>query len=116
AIRSFAGRADVGLPYAERDVQVAAELGLDVLRSYALNRRAICRAAMGDRGALDDLREAITLGTETGDRALGHVNLASYLAYFDGPAAALAENRAGIAYAKPRGMATLVDWMIAGVL
>jgi tetratricopeptide (TPR) repeat protein len=116
AIRAFSGRPDLGLPYAERALQVAAKIDVYDYRSYALNRRAICRVAMGDPGGLDDFREAITLGTENGDRALGHLNLASYLPYFEGPAAALAENRAGIAYAKARGLATLVDWMIGAAL
>jgi class 3 adenylate cyclase/tetratricopeptide (TPR) repeat protein len=117
AIRHFSGRPDLGLPYAERAVQLAVELDLDQnYRSYVLNRRALCRAGMGDRRGLADFREAIALGMETGNAALGYLNLASLLGSFDGPAAALAENRAGIAYAKARGITSLVEWMTAGTL
>jgi len=117
AISTLSGRPDLGLPYADRAVQLAVELDLDHgFRSYVLNRRALCRTSMGDRGGLDDFRESIALGAEAGNAALGHLNLASSLGAFDGPTAALAENRAGIAYAKARGITSLVEWMNAGVL
>jgi class 3 adenylate cyclase/tetratricopeptide (TPR) repeat protein len=115
----FEGHPELGLPYAERAVQLAVDLDLDDgYRAYVLGRRALCRAGLGDRGGLDDLHEAIAVAEGIGhsQAALLYLNLASCIWWFDGPAAALELNRAGIAYAKARGFTNLVDWMTAGVL
>jgi len=115
----FEGRADLGLPYAERAVRLAAELDLDAgYRSYALNRRAMCRAGQGDPGGLEDYREAARIATRVGHQAggLAYLNLASQLGLFEGPAASLEENRVGIAYARAHGAPLYVDWMTAGTL
>jgi class 3 adenylate cyclase/tetratricopeptide (TPR) repeat protein len=119
ANRYFEGRPDLGLPDAERAVKLTLELGLDTgYRSLTLGRRALCRVGLGDPGGLDDLREAIALGTSIGHGvgALAQLNLASVLGLFEGPAAALEANRAGISYASARGIKTLVDWMTAGTI
>jgi class 3 adenylate cyclase/tetratricopeptide (TPR) repeat protein len=119
ANKHFEGRPDLGLPYAERAVRLAAELDLDDgYRSLVLNRRAVCRAGQGDPRGLEDFREAMRIATRVGHTAgaLAYLNLASWIWLFDGPAAALELNRAGIAYAKARGIAVLVDWMTAAML
>ena len=69
----------------------------------------MARADLGDPGGLEDFREAIELATEAGqglEVALLHNNLGVRLWFFEGPAASLEVLRAGIAYARARGLVT----------
>ena len=61
----IAGRNAEALATAERAVQMAAELGIDV-PPRSLARRGGARLELGDRRGLDDLRSAITLATASG--------------------------------------------------
>ena len=61
----IAGRNAEALGTAERAVQMAAELGIDV-PPRSLARRGGARVEHGDRRGLDDLRSAIALATAAG--------------------------------------------------
>jgi class 3 adenylate cyclase/tetratricopeptide (TPR) repeat protein len=116
--KCFEGRPDLGLRFAERAVRLTDELGVDSsYRSLALCRRGLCLAAGGDRRGVDDLREASAIGMASSGSTTGslaHINLEAWVGRFDGPAAALEENRIGIAYAKARGITHHIDWMASG--
>ena len=77
------------------------------------------RGILGDRGGLDDYREAITLATQGGqgrEVAVLHNNLAEVLRTVEGPAAALDVLRAGIEFAQARGLTEMVDFMTASTV
>jgi class 3 adenylate cyclase/tetratricopeptide (TPR) repeat protein len=110
------GRYEPGLRYAEQALDLAAQLGL-VRSARALGFRGAARAGLGDRGGLDDFREAIALATEAGqgrEGAILHNNLAGSLVAYEGPIAVQPVYRAAIEFAQARGMTELVDLMTAG--
>ena len=81
------GRSEAGLGYAEQALALAGELGLP-RPARALGFRAMARVNLGDRGGLDDFREAIALATEAGqgrEVALLHNNLCSGTLAVRGP-------------------------------
>ncbi len=105
------GRSEAGLGYAEQALALAGELGLP-RPARALGYRALARCRLGDRGGLDDYRDAITLATEAGqgrEVALLHNNLAYALAPIDGPVAVQELLQAGIAFAEVRGLNEVAD-------
>ncbi len=112
-IEVLRGRGEAGLRYAEQALALAEQLGLP-RPARTLGYRGIARGQLGDRGRLDDFREAIALATEAGqgrEVALLHNNLANFLALDEGPAAALEVLRAGIEFAQTRGLAEVADGM-----
>ena len=75
------GRNEAGLGYAERALTLAGELGCE-RPARALGYRGLARSNLGDRGGLDDFREAITLATQAGqgrEVAILHNNLGASL-------------------------------------
>ncbi len=67
---------EVGL----QTLELANELGLDKVRSHALNSIGCARVALGDPSGLDDLEESIGIATQIGaiaDITRGHNNLAT---------------------------------------
>jgi hypothetical protein len=73
----------------------------------------------GDAAGIADMREAIRLATQAGhgyEVANLHNNLGVNLWAYEGPQAALAELRTGIAYATARGLTELADWTTASTL
>ena len=107
------GRYEAGLGYAEQALALAGELGLP-RPARALGYRALARCRLGDRGGLDDFRDAITLATEAGqgrEVALLHNNLAYALTPIDGPVAVLELLQAGIAFAEARGLTEVADML-----
>ena len=107
------GRGKTGLRHAEQALSVAERLGLP-RPARALGYRAVARSMLGDRGGLDDYREAITLAIQAGqgrEVALLHNNLAEDLEPVEGPAAALEVYRAGIAFAQARGLTEAADYL-----
>ena len=113
APRLLQGRSEAGLGYAEQALTLAEELGLP-RPARALGYRALARCHLGDRGGLDDFREAITLATEAGqgrEVALLHNNLAYALTPIDGPVAVQELLQAGIAFAEARGLTEVADML-----
>jgi class 3 adenylate cyclase/tetratricopeptide (TPR) repeat protein len=107
------GRGEAGLRYAEQALALAEQLGLP-RPARTLCYRGIARGTLGDRGSVDDLREAIALATEAGqgrEVAVLHNNLANFLSLDEGPAAALEVVRAGIEFARSRGLVETADAM-----
>jgi tetratricopeptide (TPR) repeat protein len=111
AVESMQGRPEVGVHYAERALSLAARLGMN-RPARALGFRAMARHILGDAGSLDDYREAIAIATKAAlgrEVALLYNNLGAALWTFRGPVASLEILRAGIAFAKARGIAEMVD-------
>jgi tetratricopeptide (TPR) repeat protein len=110
-VEALQGRSEIAIQLTERALGLASKLGLP-RPARALGFRGMARTDLGDPGGLQDYREAIALATEAGqgnEVALLHNNLAMALSAFDGPEAAREVLRAGIVYAKARGLATWVD-------
>jgi class 3 adenylate cyclase/tetratricopeptide (TPR) repeat protein len=115
-VDALQGRSAEAIRVAERALTLATELGL-APPARALGYQGLARAALGDPGGFDDFRAAIVLATEAGqgrEVALLHNNLGSLLSGFEGPAAALAVFREGIAFAGARGLTEMHNAMTAG--
>ena len=112
------GRNEAGLGYAERALTLAGELGLP-RPARALGYRGAARSSLGERGGLDDFRQAISLATEAGqgrEVAVLHNNLAYALSPVEGPAAVLDVLRAGIAFAQARGLTEVAEALTANTV
>jgi len=73
----------------------------------ALGCRGAARCALGDKAGLDELREALALAEEQGigyEMGVVGFNLASALAMFEGPRAALELRKQGLEAARRRGI------------
>ena len=115
---TISGRPEAGIRYAERALALAEELGLP-RPADALDFRGIARCALGDPGGMSDLREAISIASEAGDGqvvAKLHNNLCVHLWGFEGPAASLEVGRAGVDFARARGLIGVLDFLLAGSL
>jgi class 3 adenylate cyclase/tetratricopeptide (TPR) repeat protein len=118
AIETLSGRPEAGIRYAERALVLAEELGLS-RPAEALDFRGVARGALGDPRGLSDLREAISIASETGDGhevAKLHNNLSAQLWGFEGPAASFEVSRAGVDFARSRGLIGVLDFLLAGDL
>ena len=109
ATESLQGLNDQAIASAERALTLADQL--EVSRpARAVGYRGYSRGSLGDAGALDDMRDAISLATQAEqgrEAAILHDNLGILLWAFQGPEAALAELNRGIAYATTRGLAEM---------
>jgi class 3 adenylate cyclase/tetratricopeptide (TPR) repeat protein len=107
------------IPWAEKALVLADDLGVDDEAVLALQYRGAARGATGDAGGLEDLREALRRGIELG---LGHEvsitynNLAYELWFWEGPAAALPVWQEMAGFCRVRGFATMGMWAEAGRL
>ena len=111
SVETLQGRNETGIRYADQALALAEQLGLEP-PARALGSRGLGRAHLGDRGGLDDFREAIALATEAGQGSAAAVlinNLGVALWAFEGPMAALEVLDGAIAFAHPRGLAWWVD-------
>jgi class 3 adenylate cyclase/tetratricopeptide (TPR) repeat protein len=107
------------IPWTEKAIAFADELGLEEEAVLALQYRGAARAGMGERAGLDDLREALRRGLEIGlgfEVAITYNNLAYQLWFWEGPAAALRMWEEMTAFCRTRGFATLGMWAGAGTL
>lgn len=105
--------------WSERALELARELGLRSEEVLALQYRGASRSKLGDDTGLDDLEQALAIGTGHGlgeETAVAYNNYASELWYQRGPAAAqpIWEEMAG--FCQSRGLATSYAWAHAGML
>ena len=115
----IAGDNPGAVPWTEKALALADELGLEEEAVLALQYRGAARAGMGDPGGLDDLRDALRRGLEAGlglEVAVTYNNLAYQLWFWEGPDAALAMWDEMTAFCAVRGFATLGMWAEAGML
>jgi class 3 adenylate cyclase/tetratricopeptide (TPR) repeat protein len=93
--------------WADKAIDLAGRIGVDP-GMRALGFRGASRCLLGDRGGLDDLRQALSLGLRAGagrDTALVYANLAGVSWLVEGPAASWAVYEKGVAFARRRGIA-----------
>ncbi|MDP9222962.1 MAG: AAA family ATPase, partial [Actinomycetota bacterium] len=112
------GSGEAAVRHAEQALALADELALP-RPARALGYLGLARCDLGDPAGLDDFREAISLATEAGqggDAGTIHANLAETLWTFEGAEAALESMRAGIAYAKDRGLVEAVNYITGSTL
>jgi class 3 adenylate cyclase/tetratricopeptide (TPR) repeat protein len=118
AAEALAGRPEDGVRYTERAIALGGELGLE-RSARALGYRGLARIGLGDQAGLEDMREAIALATEAGrgrEVAVLHNNLGDSLWMFEGFRPCLEVMRTGIAFAKARGLAEMVDFITTSTL
>ncbi len=101
---------------ADQALALAAELGL-AEHARSLGFRGGARCSLGAREGLEDMRRALALAVDQGQgrtAATLHNNLADATWQFEGPEAALAVCREGLAFCERRGIAEYA-LMIAGM-
>jgi class 3 adenylate cyclase/tetratricopeptide (TPR) repeat protein len=78
---TLAGDNEDGFRFGRQALAMAEELGIDSLRSHALNNMGIARVAIGDAGGIDDLEQsaAIAVKANSIESVRAHGNLASVL-------------------------------------
>lgn len=114
-----AGDSLESIPWADKALALADELGVEEEAVLALQYRGAARSQTGDRGGLEDLRDALDRGLELGlgqEVATAYNNLAYELWFWDGPQAAQAMWDEMLAFCRERGFATLAMWAEAGML
>ena len=112
------GSGEAAVRHAEQALALADELALP-RPARALGYMGLARCDLGDPAGLDDYREAIALATEVGqgrDTGIIHGNLGETLWAFEGAEAALGSMRAGIAYARDRGLVEVVNYITSSTL
>jgi len=105
--QAVSGLAEEGLAAAERALELARELGLDVEEVRALPRRGTAMCMLGDPRGVEDFRTALERGLILGlgrDIAVVHNNLGEALWPVEGPHAGLESYRAGASFSEARGM------------
>ena len=112
----FAGRQEACFDWAQKSIALARNLGIEGQATRAFQCRGFSRWALGDRGGLDDLREALRIGLESGlgdDVAAAYINLGDVTWWAEGPAAGLAVYEAGVEFSVRRGIAFRDEWLRA---
>jgi tetratricopeptide (TPR) repeat protein len=112
------GDLEEGRVLADRALGLADDLGLRP-SPRALGFRAMARCSDGDRGGLQDFRDAIESAVEVGDGQVAgasYNNLAVTLLDYEGPQAALAVLRDGLRFAEARGLQRVALGMSTSVL
>jgi tetratricopeptide (TPR) repeat protein len=107
------------IPWAEKALALADELGVDDEAVLALQYRGAARAENDDPGGLDDLREALRRGLELGlgnEVGTTYNNLAYELWFWEGPAAALEVWEEMSAFSRVRGFETMAMFADSGRL
>lgn len=114
-----AGRFAEALPWSERALDLARELGLDDVEVRALQYRGLARCEAGDLDGLDDLRTALDRGLDLGlghETATAYDNLGDWVWLTEGPERGLAVNREGVAFAERLGQTETATWTKAETL
>jgi len=117
--RYVAGENLASLPWADKALALADELGMEGEAVLALQYRGAARAQSGDRGGLEDLREALRRGLELGlgiETSIAYNNLAYQLWFWEGPDAALRVWDELAAFCRVRGFQTMALFAQAGAL
>jgi class 3 adenylate cyclase len=112
----FAGRQRACFEWAEKAIGLARKLGIEEQSARALQCRGFSRWELGDRGGIDDMRDALRIGLDSGlgdDVAAAYINLGDLTWWAEGPAAGLAIYEAGIDFAARRGIALRDQWLRA---
>jgi class 3 adenylate cyclase/tetratricopeptide (TPR) repeat protein len=115
AIDALQAKSEDAVRAADRALGLASELGLP-RPARALGFRGMARCNLGDPGGVEDYREAIEIATEAGqgrEVALLHNNLGIALWAFEGPGVSLEVLRDGIGFAQARGLAEMLDSLMA---
>ncbi len=111
--QALAGRSTQALRLAEQAIEMAEELGDDVLLGDTLNTRGITRGHMRERDGIDDLERSLelALGTSSPWAVRAYLNLASELIDIEGDLER-AETllRDGLALAERRSLPVEVRW------
>ena len=118
SVEALQDRSEAAIGYADHALALAARLGLS-RPARALGFRGMARCELGDRGGLDDYREAIVLAIEAGqgrEVAALHNDFAIALWPVEGPRAALEVLQAGIVFARARGVTEMTEGLTAGTL
>lgn len=113
------GRMRDGLAWAEKALSLAGELGLEAVTARTLQFRGMARLTTGDPAGLEDLRDGLARCLQLGlghESHTGYVNLASYVAWIEGPARSLELYREAEQFATRRGMPTHAAWARAEAL
>jgi len=100
------GYSQEAIDLAERAMELGARLGLPE-QARALGFRGAARCDLGDPGGLDELREALQVGTAQGlgrEVAVIHVNIAEAIHSLEGPKATMEAYREAAAFAARRGI------------
>jgi len=111
-------RNETAVAHAERALILAEQLDLP-RPARSLGYRGLARSKLGDRGALDDFRQAIALATQAGqgrEVALLHNNFSIARWAHEGSAAALETTRTGLAFAQARGLTDMADSLTANAV
>ena len=102
----MSARARKGLEWSERAIELAERLGLQHQVVRSLQFRGQARCLLNDLGGLEDLRESLRLGLETGsgiETAIGYVNLADWHYPTAGPAECIDMYAEAIEFSEQRG-------------
>ncbi len=112
------GDGEACIEQAEKALALAAQLGLP-RPARTLGYLGLARCDLGDFAGIDDCREAIDLATEAGQgREAGviYANLGETLWVFEGAEPALESMRAGIAFARDRGIVETINYVTGSML
>ncbi len=115
----MAGLNEEGMPWAEKALALARELGNEEYVARILQFRGIFRCELGDLRGMDDLREGLRRCKELGlgqETVAGSNNLGDWVWFEQGPAAGLEVYRDGIEFGERRGLAGPVAWAKAQTL
>jgi tetratricopeptide (TPR) repeat protein len=103
----MAGRPRECREWADKALTLSRTLGLDHVTVRALDVRGVARCMANDLDGLDDMREALQLGLDTGvgmETGPCYVNLGEELSWREGPEAGRAVYEEGIGYCERHGL------------
>ncbi len=107
------GRVDEWERWTERALELAEELGLPRIQQRTMQYRGLIRMFHGDVDGLDDVAEAVRLGSEQGlgqETASAYINLADWTCRTRDAAAGLDIYGRGIAFAEAHGLGSMAMW------
>jgi hypothetical protein len=111
----LAGKSGEAIGLGREALAMAEELGIDELRSHALNSIGIGRLRQGDRGGLEDLEQSVVLAvaSNTPESVRAYGNLASTMMDLGDVERARAANAEGLALVERFGLWEPRRWLTA---